>query len=135
MIARAPDIEMALLDWVKTIDPALADEDGMVDTHVGNDTPGPSLDQRLPFVVIERVGGPDTLHTDYPVISVDVFGRNRMEAYDVAESIRTGLLTPLLFAGGVVIDSATTRTFAKAPWGNPAVFRWGATYELSVRRR
>lgn len=134
MTRRFPDIEAALLDWLKATFPELADADGKVDLHVGSEPPGPSLDARLPFVVVARVGGPDDFHTDYPVVDIDVFGAGRRQAYDLAEGVRTALLAKPQ-VGGVTIDTVRTRTFMRRPWDNPKIRRWGATYELSARRR
>ena len=131
---RFPDIEAAFLDWLKATFPELADAGGKVDLHVGSEPPGPSLDTRLPFVVARRMGGPDDFFTDYPVIDIDVFGRSRAQAYDLAEGVRTALLAKPR-VGGVTIDTVQTRTFMRRPWENTQIRRWGATYELSARRR
>lgn len=130
------DIEAALLDWAKSQFSELVDDPGKVDTHVGAEMPGPSLAERMPFAWIRRTGGSDLFLTDYPVVDIDIFGRTRRDAYDLAESIRVRLLATPVLAGGVVIDTATTRTSpTRLPWDNENVRRWGATYELSVRRR
>lgn len=131
-----PDIEAAVLDWLKAEFAILADEAGEVDTHVGADMPGVSLESRLPFVWARRTGGADRFFSDYPVVDIDVFGSTRRAAYDLSESIRAKLLAAPVLAGGVVIDTATTRTSPiRLPWDNEKVRRWGATYELSARRR
>lgn len=136
-----PDIETGLLDWLKATFPQLADPpDGPADLHVGYGTPEagsrPTLAERGLYVAIEFVGGADDFFNDHPTYSFDVFGPGRQATYDLSEAIRTRLLAAPFVAGGVAIDSVTTRTRpAPAPWSGDGVKRRRATYEFSVRRR
>jgi len=135
-----PDVESGLLDGLKGRFAELADGDGPVDYHVGADVPRagarPTLMERLPFVRVQILSGSDNFFSDFPTVSIDVFGATRSATYPLAEAIRAWLLAAPLVAGGVAIDSATTRSRpAWLPWEGDNVRRRGATYELSVRRR
>lgn len=129
------DVHTALLDGLKSDIEGLADPTGELDYHVGSETPAAGgVEERGLFVVVEMRGGSDTFFTDHPVVSVEVLGRSRSETYATSEAIRAWLLAKPVLPGPVVIDSATTRT---RPQQLPSVGmrRWGATYEISVRRR
>lgn len=133
---KFPDVEAALLDWLKATFAELGDPAGELDFHVGAEMPGPGLAERLPFVWARRVGGASTRLADYPVVEVDTFGHARQQTYDLAQSIHVALSAAPVLAGGVVIDTIETRVApVRRPWDNPNVRRWAATYELSVRRR
>lgn len=137
------DVETGLLDGLKAEFEELADAPGEpVDFHVGTELPPPGapvgkrLVDRGIFALVEILGGTDTGLSDYPIVSIEVFGRSRAETYALAEAIRVWLLAAPLVAGGVAIDKAATRTRPrKLPELADGVRRWGATYELSVRRR
>jgi hypothetical protein len=127
------DIEHSLLDWLKGRFDELADNT-LVDEHVGNEVPTAMMG-RLPFVVVERIGGPDDFFNDYPTVGIDVFARTRTQAYDLAEGIRAAILAPALVAGGTLLDSVVTRSApAKAPWEGDDVYRRRAVYDISTRR-
>ena len=130
-----PDIENALLDWLKSTFPELAD-DTMVDEHVGTVTPGLALDRRLPFVQVQKLTGRDDYFKDYPVVDIDVFGDRRDVAYALAEAIRSAILETPFTAGTVRVRTSETRTSpGLRPWENTRLARFGATYELSVLGR
>lgn len=135
------DVHTALLDWLKAAFPELADPPGgPADFHVGSETPAAGarlgLLERLPFVTVEDAGGSDNFFSDYPIYWISVFGRRRADAYDLIEAIRARLLAAPLVAGGVVIDTVETRTRpGRLPWEGTDVHRWGASFQLGVRRR
>lgn len=128
-----PDVEAALMDWLKATFPDLADG-GIIDQHVGNDVPA-DVQARLPFVTVERVDGDDDFFTDYPEVDVEVFDSSRNGAYHLSEAIRQRLRDPLLNLAGVRVDRVLTSTGPRRlPWDADGTHRRGATYRLSIRR-
>jgi hypothetical protein len=128
------DVHTGLLDGLKRDVAGLADPPGKLDWHVGSSTPAAAgVEERGLFVVVEMRGGTDDFFTDHPVVFFEVLGRSRAETYATSEAIRAWLLALPVLPGPVVIDNATTRT---RPQQLPSegMRRWGASYELSVRR-
>lgn len=135
-----PDIHNGLIDWLKATFPELADPDGEVDYHVGGERPrpgeSPTLRDRGLFILCEIATGTDNRVTDFVTVRIEAFGTSRAAIYSLSEEIRTEILAAPFVAGGVAVDNATTRMRPiKLPWDGDGVGRYGATYELSVRRR
>lgn len=136
---RFPDIELALMEWLRATFDYLADPPGRSWWHVGGQSPGAAeaggLSDRLPFVTVERIGGGDNFFTDFPMVEIVSLGRTRQEAYAIADDIRTELHRPLLKLGGIVIDTVNTNTAPRRyPVEADRTFASAATYELSARR-
>lgn len=131
-----PDVEDVLLTWAKETFEVLGDpEDGPVDLHVGSQTP-PRLAERLPFLMVARIGGGDNFVTDFATVSIDVFGAKRSDAYDLIEAVRERLLRTPVRASGAVLDNCRTRSGPqRAPWSGDDVVRINIEMEISARRR
>lgn len=124
-LASFPDGEAAILDTV-------AAEPGVADS--GTETP-PDLQDRLPFVRVARVGGPDNVIDDYPLVDVDVFAATRAVAAPLAERLRQRLLAgPHRTPAGVIDRVRTTSGPVQLPWADPGIRRFGATYRAAMRR-
>lgn len=125
-----PDIEVMVMDGLEAAFPALV---GRLSTET------PATLQTLlatgDFVRIGKVTGTNDRYTDYSVVDVDVFARNRQRSHDLAEAIRAWLLGYPLTVGTATIDRVVTETApATAPWEDENVRRYLATYRISTRR-
>lgn len=134
------DIENGLIDWLKATFTELADPAGETDYYVGGKVPipgeVPALRDRGLFVTSEIISGTDNQITDFVTVRIEVFGTSRATTYALSEEIRSKLLAAPFVAGGVAVDNATTRMRPiRLPWDGDGVGRYGATYEISVRRR
>lgn len=118
-----PDAEAAVL---AVVNPA-------VTVNAGTVTPA-DFTGKLPFALVQRIGGADDGVTDYPVIAVTVFGSSRASAWAVAESCRQHILASP-GGPGVLIDSAETVTPSQqVPDPNTNLRVVTATYRLGLRR-
>jgi len=88
----------------------------------------------LPLIVLDRVSGADLdPKMDRPIIDIDVYGRTRAEAQDLAEEIRFALrdTLPNLIVDNVVFTRTRTIVAPRSlAHGNPLIRRYSATYEL-----
>lgn len=117
------DVESVIAPWIEAT----------FDVTAGGETPA-DLEAKLPFVRVERIGGPDERFTMHPRIAVDVFAATADEARTVAGQVRDSLVFLSGPIGNAVIrrvrcDSGPSRQ----PWANPAVRRLGASYTVSLR--
>lgn len=120
------DYELEIMEWVRTLYPQAV---------VSTESPGIEVDISWAHIRVRVVGGPGGQVHDYPEVDIDVFGPTRERAYAVCEGLHTELLAAPLNLGGA-IDTVMNRVRPRRlPWDNPRVRRYGATYELSARRR
>jgi hypothetical protein len=117
------DVEAVVAPWVEATFGVFAASEAPAD-----------LEDRLPAVRVERIGGADERFRGHPRVAVDVFAATADEARTLANAIRDALLFlrgPVNGAvvSGVRCDSGPSRQ----PWANPAIHRRGATYTVSLR--
>jgi hypothetical protein len=118
-----PDIEAVLNPWAEALTGALA----------GAETPD-DLEQHLPAIRIERIGGADNRFSLSPRVAVDVFAATADEARTLSNQIRDALL----FLRGPVTDAVIRDVRCdsgptRLPWANDAICRRGATYTVYFR--
>ncbi len=101
--------------------------------HVGSETPD-DLEAVLPFLRVQRVGGPRTHLFDYPTVEVSLFDVDELTGAPLASQVGNRLLDkppPHPSIDLVTCDPA----FRELPWGgNEDVRHWGATFFLETRR-
>jgi hypothetical protein len=120
------DVEAVIAPWIEWA----------TDATAGAETP-PDLENRLPFVRVERIGGPDERFSAHPRIAVDVFAATADEARTLAGRV-SGLLLFLRGPVGGPVEGAVIRNVrcdagpSRQPWSNPAIYRRGATYTVSL---
>jgi hypothetical protein len=117
------DIEAVLAPWVEVT----------FGVFSASATPA-DLEERLPVVRVERVGGSDGRFRGHPRVAIDVFAATADEARTLANAIRDALLFlrgPV--NGAVISDTRCDSGPSRQPWANPAVHRRGATYSVSLR--
>ena len=99
------------------------------------------LPERL--ILVQRVGGPNNEHTDFPVIEVSVLASMtatqtapREVAWDLAEQCRQVMLaaTRTLWDGALIDSVENVTPVTQQVDENPDVRRVVATYELEMRR-
>ena len=116
-----PDVEDAVMTLIEDLG------------NVGEVTDAELVDN-LPFNRVGRIGGADDQITDRPRITIDTFALTRAQARQIAETIRQRLTSGPLLVGSVVLDKTITLTGPQdIPW-SPAVRRYSASYQVSVRR-
>ncbi|MFJ3588577.1 hypothetical protein ACIQUY_04715 [Streptomyces sp. NPDC090231] len=98
-----------------------------------SETPA-DLEDQLPVIRVERIGGLDDRFSLHPRVAVDVFAATADEARTLATSVRDALVFLSGPVNGAVIrsvrcDAGPTRQ----PWANEAIHRRGATYTVSLR--
>lgn len=121
---RFPDVVRLLVTALEALhDPA----------RTGPETPE-NLQQLLPFVRVQRIGGGRDRLNDFPTVSVDVFA----DSYSVAEALAddvdqwlTGPPPPLPELDRAIHDIAPRRL----PWGDERIFRFQSQYTIVARRR
>lgn len=121
---RFPDVVRLLVTALESLhDPA----------RTGPETPE-NLQDLLPFVRVQRIGGSRDRLNDFPTIAVDVFA----DSYSVAEALAddvdqwlTGPPPPLVELDRATHDVAPRRL----PWGDERIFRFQAQYAIVARRR
>jgi hypothetical protein len=122
-MAAWPDGELGLVTLFETITSA---------TRAGTDTPA-DLAGNLPFLRVQRIGGPRDSITDFGEYDIDGFAATRNAARAVVEEA-LALLAPGRKAGSVVLDNITVIVGPRRlPWDNPNVRRWGATCSITAR--
>lgn len=107
----------------------------MTGVRVANEVPS-NLESALPVVVVRVVpGGGDDRITDTAAIDVEAFAVGRDAMWALAEQARGHLLAASgIPAGGLLLDAViTTGRPGEVPYGNPAVRRAIATYEVTTR--
>lgn len=124
-------IERLLVAWLP----------GQVGAHVSAeswnkyDAPDDIPGSEIPIILVDRVSGADYLpKLDRPVVDVDVFGRTREEAQDLAEAVRHALRTilPGTTYSGVVFTRTRTLVGPRSlSHGNPNIRRYTAEYEIA----
>lgn len=119
----AADIEAVLAPW--------AEETFSV--FGCSETPA-DLEEQLPVIRVERIGGPDERFSLHPRVAVDVFAATADEARTLANSVRDALVFLSGPVNGAVIRSVRCDAGpSRQPWANEAVHRRGATYSVSLR--
>ncbi|WP_406224975.1 hypothetical protein [Streptomyces anulatus] len=117
------DVEAALVAWLKT----------ELQVRVLTDLPA-ALAEVLPVVQIQRVGGNDDgLRLDRALIDVDVYAASRGAASALMSLTRAGLLGKLRGARTSQAVFGLVRTVSAPAWRpyeNPALRRFGATFEI-----
>lgn len=129
-----------------TLRPPFADAEDVVCTMLEQVAPAVTrAPDPLPEVIIlvQRVGGPNDDHTDWPVIEVSVLASMtatqttpREVAWTLGEQCRQILLaaTRTVWAGALIDSVETVTPVTQHPDDNPDVRRVVATYELEMRR-
>lgn len=133
ILAPFPDTEEALALLIEQ----WRDADSLPALEVGGDLPVDLASGS--YVFLERIGGSRTRLNDYPTVDVEVFAPGRAAARSLSESIDALILGyphgVTVGSEKVVIDAAASlRTPTLLPWEDSRVKRYGATYQLSVRR-
>lgn len=118
-----PDAERAVADVLAAL--------GNVGTETGAD-----LQQKVPYILVRRVGGVDNRITDAARIDVLVHAADRTTAKSIAEQARQLLLTGRRATPHGILDHAVTEV---GPQVLPVVDTDGlrmaqATYRISMRR-
>jgi hypothetical protein len=117
------DVEAVIAPWLEAT----------LEVVAGAETP-PDLEKRLPFIRVERIGGPDERFSAHPRIAVDAFAATADEARSLAKSARDALIFLRGPVGDAVVrDVRCDSGPSRQPWANPAVYRRGATYSVSLR--
>lgn len=128
LLTDFPDIEHVLF---AIIDRDVPDLEGKSSTELPNG-------QVMPRVRVARIGGRQHRLKDYPVVDIEVFAPGATGKL-LAAAINTALYS---YPGGVAVDSKfvkvedvqTRASFARRPWEDDLVRRYGATYQLTVSR-
>lgn len=121
-----PDLEVALLD---VLAPLVPNTD-----HLGTDTPS-NLDVMLPFLRLDRYGGPWDQVSDRADLDLDVFAATRQQARSLLVAALERLNTEHR-SGSTVIDSVTVTVGpARRPWINTNIRRWSASLTVTARRQ
>ncbi len=127
-----PAIELLLMD--------LLDDLGTVDTATPDD-----LEQQLPFIQVNRIGGTDNVVTDTTRVVVSAYASDWPTGNTLAETIRQRLISgPHVLSGGVLDQVRTVVSPQELPHsiagsrsatkGHANVRRFGATYSAVTRR-
>ncbi|GAA3018357.1 hypothetical protein Sfulv_55220 [Streptomyces fulvorobeus] len=117
------DIEAVLAPWAEATFGAFG----------CSETPA-DLEQHLPVIRVERIGGADDRFSLHPRVAVDVFAATADEARTLANSVRDALIFLRGPVGDAVIRSVDCGAGpSRQPWANEAIHRRGATYTVSLR--
>ncbi|WP_369147042.1 hypothetical protein [Streptomyces sp. R44] len=118
------EIEAVLAPWLGSVIPG---------TQFGAETP-PDLEERLPFIRVERLGGSDGRFRQHPRVAVDVFAATADEARSTSSAVRDALLFLRgEVRGAVVSDVRCDSGPSRQPWANTEIHRRGATYTVTLR--
>ena len=134
---RWPNIEIVLMHWVTAAYPTEL-PGGYAGGHVGRDDPDP-LDGYY-FKPRRWPTGGRTKLNDYPMVDIEVFAPTYDEAEALIESIDSDLLSypvRMTTPTGVVVIDHVEQTRAPIEieyFGDSSVWRFGATYQFSLRR-
>lgn len=123
-LAPFPDVERVLGDLFADL------------ATVGSET-GIDLQERLPFIRVRRLGGPDDRITDAARVDVHVYAFDTTSAKVLAETVRQRLISgPSTTAHGVIDRARTEVGPQSVPVDDAAGYRQVvATYRISMRRR
>ncbi|MGH3099320.1 MAG: hypothetical protein ACRDMV_25345, partial [Streptosporangiales bacterium] len=97
VLAPFPDVERIVAD--------ILDDLGTVGTETST-----GLQDVLPFIRVNRVGGGDDRITDQPRVTVDVFTAGTTEAKDIAKEAQQRLTSEPHATDHGILDRATTET-------------------------
>lgn len=129
-IAQYVDVENLLIAFLKAQFPAV---NRLVTVLPAN------LEAQLPLIQVDRIGGADTIPSiDPALIDVECFATLRPAAKALADQVRAALrfTAPGYIHGGAVVAAVTcTVGPSERPYGNPALFRIGATYQVVVHNQ
>lgn len=101
--------------------------------RTGPETPD-NLQDLLPFIRVQRIGGSRDRLNDFPTVAVDVFAGTYTAAEALAEDVDqwiTGPPPPLPELDRAIHDVAPRRL----PWGDERIFRFQSQYTIVARRR
>lgn len=89
------------------------------------------------FIRVTRGPGSDDGVTDEPLLDVESFGTTETQAWELAEEARQGLHKLRgRSVNGVLVDTVSTATGpVLVDWGNPAIFRYVASYRFAFRKQ
>ena len=117
------DVEAELVAWLAS----------GLDARVLTDLPA-NLGEILPIIQIQRAGGSDDgLRLDRAFVDIDVYAATRQAASQLMSQTRSLLLTELRGAVTPTAVFTSARTIAAPAWRpyeNPALRRFGATFEI-----
>jgi hypothetical protein len=93
------------------------------------------LDATLPFLRLDRYGGPWDPVTDFASLDLDAFAATRQQARTLLNDALE-LLVNSHRSGDTVIDSVTVTVGpARRPWINTNIRRWSASLTVTARRQ
>ncbi|MDX3549508.1 hypothetical protein PV724_44340 [Streptomyces europaeiscabiei] len=117
------DVEAELVAW----------STAELDVRVVTDLPANLVDV-LPVVQFQRIGGDDdTIRLDRAFVEVNVYAETRQAASQLMARTRSLLLTQLrgtTTSAAVFTSSRTISAPAWRPYENPALRRFGASFEI-----
>ncbi|WP_326592851.1 hypothetical protein [Streptomyces brevispora] len=121
------DIELALMKGLRPLLPGVRVVDELPD----------KVETRLPLVSVQVAGGADDRVTDTVTVDIAAFAATRAAMWVLAEQARVAMhaLAATHISGmGLVIDTVETASRpVEVPYGNPALRRAIATYEVASR--
>lgn len=120
-----PDIEVVLVELLLDL----------ASGGAGTATPS-NLQDTMPYLRVQRIGGEDNGWTDAPLVAIDAFAADRPTAQALAEAVRQRLLTGPHTVDAGTVDNATTATGPnEVPWSDDqTVRRFAASYRVTARR-
>ncbi|MER5501378.1 hypothetical protein ABT096_29815 [Streptomyces sp. NPDC002561] len=117
------DVEAVIAPWLEA----------RLGVFAAAETPA-DLEDALPMIRVERIGGSDDRFSLHPRIAVDVFAATADGARTLSEQIREALVFLNGPVGVAVVRSVRCDVGpTRQPWGNEAIHRRGATYTVSLR--
>jgi len=129
VLAPYPDAELVMMDLLK---PVAAP--GTTVTHT---------DENLvpPYILVQRIGGPDDGVTDHAIIQISTFGSTRPQAWSLYRDVQQVILAACGtavsgdFVTDVLIDYTETISSGKQiPYPNPDIRFIVAEYRVDLRR-
>lgn len=128
---------LMLLIVEKFPDLAPALEDG-TDFHVDIELPD-VLEDHLPFILLDRIGGQAEQFTDYPVVDINFYAATWTAARDMAADVTAMLQgAPHIVTVGerkIVLERTEVPSAPlELPWDDSESRRFQGTYRFSVRR-
>ncbi|MFI7096432.1 hypothetical protein [Streptomyces lydicus] len=117
------DIETVLCPWAESVTGAFT----------AAETPD-RMEEDLPVIRIQRLGGYDERFAGHPRVAIDVFAATADEARALAQQLTDALLFLRGPVNGAVIrDVRCDSGFSRLPWANELIHRRGATFTVSLR--